>query len=759
MAKQISIFESEELPPGQPGCGNNFLFSDRALEKVLRKSREWRAAKAPAGLHDALSESKKTGCPRPVLEALGWHALKLNGNFILLSGKKYAPKGAPHTLVLVCDPEDAQSVCRLLFEMEKEKAPWGAASNGAKWRLLRADLPAAPARWFEADFTALAAGADDDLKTFALLFGPAAYSKKETFADAAHRASRERAAEIREKLKIHCADAATAICRGFVFSEKQATGATPTDNALEMIYKHSLVIVHRIVYILYAESRGILPGEGAAYRAELGIGGLAGRIAELRAAKKKPSSVRIEYWETLRKLFGLIHHGDEELGIPFLGGPLFDPEAHPFLSNNHAPDSFMAVAIEALAPAGGKLGRHGDAFSELDPTDILAALAPLAEFRPRFAAEPMLLIEDKGRTAWLPKKTVKWKKALASVAAGEIHLERSGRTAPRAPQWETVRSFASKAFESEYSGTGPVLVPETCAGITLLAGIDASARRRCASAASGNAPFAEALSVAARRTYGLDANPLNADLARLGVWLLTIGDEPPVCLEHNVRAGGAMCGATPGELANLPAGSQINTQELNYLAHEVRQAWARQRPGLAGVRAREAGLRKVDRKIERLYALPDLWAASGWMTARQFGEKDAGIEKTRSAPPMPGRAGRIIHLPVQFPEIFYSEERFNGFEAVLAVPSAARRLTSEESRFLQKKLGLRGAMSVPDAAARRFAESLAPGGVLALLAPARFLDSTRAKALLKHAESSPAFSSVATEKLPGGFAMIVMRKK
>ncbi|HPN95934.1 MAG TPA: hypothetical protein PLS19_15340, partial [bacterium] len=68
---------------------------------------------------------------------------------------------------------------------------------------------------------------------------------------------------------------ATVITRGFLAAESLTTGAAPTPEALDMVYKHSLIVIQRLVYILFAESTGVLPGDGESYSSTIGLRGLA----------------------------------------------------------------------------------------------------------------------------------------------------------------------------------------------------------------------------------------------------------------------------------------------------------------------------------------------------------------------------------------------------------------------------------------------------------------------------------------------------
>jgi len=727
--KQISIFDEGPSAPKATALTNRRLFSESALERELKRGREWRAAAAAApGLRAAIRDAKDNGRTGMALDALGLRAARDAGGCIALAKEQ----GEPALLFLAADPLDTAARCRLMLQMNKEKIDWGVVSDGSRWRLLRRGIAGAPDRWFEADGGALADADDDALTTFTLLFGAARFSEKESFADAGFRLTRVRADSFVGRLRAGAREAATAISRGFIFAEQEATGAVPADDALGMIYKHALVIVQRIVYLFYAEAAGLFPANDPRYEADMGLGRLATAAKTAAKSKKTAAQHKFTLWDSLGRLFGAAFRGDAELKVPCQGGALFDPDLHPFLDRNSAPDSLMAAALAALALDGG--------YAELDAADIVEALAPLAELSPRLAAEQLVLVSEDGAPVLLPKKQAKWKKTLAAYEKGDFYLEERVPETPKQPR-EVLAEYAARAFGGGYRG-GHVLITDAGAGLSTVYAVDAAA---CALAVSNGkyGAYCDALRAAADRVFALDPNPLNVELTRLGVWLLTINPSPPVYSEYNIRAGSALCGAGPEDIAMLPAGAKLNAMELSGWARELVEARGRKRGGLAGVRSRDAGFAKVERKLESALRNPEVRTA--------LGEPDPAA--AAGLPP-------TVHPPVFFSEVFYGEGAA-GFEIILSAPEPKRLLTSAERIYLRRRIGLRGVMSGPDAAGRRYMEFLAAGGTLSLLAPARFLKTDRARSLLASDRMLPGIAddTARSENLPAGFAMVFLKKR
>ena len=60
-------------------------------------------------------------------------------------------------------------------------------------------------------------------------------------------------------------------------------------------------------------------------------------------------------------------------------------------------------------------------------------------------------------------------------------------------------------------------------------------------------------SVAQRCLFGVDINPMAVQLGRLSLWLATLaGDRPLTFLDHHLRAGNSLVGASLDDLAAAP---------------------------------------------------------------------------------------------------------------------------------------------------------------------------------------------------------------
>ena len=98
------------------------------------------------------------------------------------------------------------------------------------------------------------------------------------------------------------------------------------------MYGGLLSTLMRLVFILYAEDRGLMPASEV-YQKHYSVSGLFERLREDAARHPDTMDARFGAWAQLLSLFRLIHDGGGHGGMRFppRHGRLFDPDAYPFL--------------------------------------------------------------------------------------------------------------------------------------------------------------------------------------------------------------------------------------------------------------------------------------------------------------------------------------------------------------------------------------------------------------------------------------------
>lgn len=111
------------------------------------------------------------------------------------------------------------------------------------------------------------------------------------------------------------------------------------------VYEAAVTVLMRIVFLLTAEERGLLPANNAVYRDNYAIGTLRDRLAETLRTGRASAQRRSQAWHRILALSRAVHEGvgHDQMRLPGYGGRLFDPERFSFLEGR-LPDGSLVDA-------------------------------------------------------------------------------------------------------------------------------------------------------------------------------------------------------------------------------------------------------------------------------------------------------------------------------------------------------------------------------------------------------------------------------
>ena len=380
------------------------LFTHYFLTDGIKATAEWQASLAQpeafaafrddvARHHDALSRSRDPNearteeeLVRPVLELLGWteyvpqpsaaghedipdHLLFADAESKVRAGNPFqnatvveeskrfglaldsrdrndrAQRGTPHGQIL-----------RYLATAEIESEGhirWGILTNGSVWRLY--DYRARPraSGFFEADLAELLKpGNEDDLRVFHLLFRRESFTLRDgattTFLEAALAEGRRYEEQVAQDL--------SGVVFERVFPSLVNALAKESGGSLSESRDAALIFLYRLLFVLYAEDRGLLPVNDARYD-DYGLRkSVRDDIGSRMAADDTYSAIATNYYDHLTTLFKLIDKGDESIGLPPYNGGLFAVEAAPLLEAVRLDDKEIAPIIYDLSHAEDSQG-------------------------------------------------------------------------------------------------------------------------------------------------------------------------------------------------------------------------------------------------------------------------------------------------------------------------------------------------------------------------------------------------------------------
>ena len=159
--------------------------------------------------------------------------------------------------------------------------------------------------------------------------------------------SRDAQVEVSTRLSRQVLAALHELLRGLVSADARGDG-TVTDIAgrdPDHLYGGLITTLMRLVFVLYAEDRGLMP-DHPVYQQHYSLGGLFVRLRADAAAWPDTMDRRFGAWAQLLSLFRLIHGGGGHAGLSFVArkGTLFDPHRFRFLEGR-GPEQEPAIPL------------------------------------------------------------------------------------------------------------------------------------------------------------------------------------------------------------------------------------------------------------------------------------------------------------------------------------------------------------------------------------------------------------------------------
>lgn len=305
-------------------------------------------------------------------------------------------------------------------------------------------------------------------------------------------------------------------------------------------YHHQVLrLVYRLVFLLVAEDRNLLlpepdSAEAARYRAYYSMS----RIRDV--AEHGRSSQHGDLWESLRPVFvALGTSGSPALGLPALGSFLWSGTACIDLDSACLSNGPLLEAVTALAFTQRDKARQRVDFAHLGPEELGGVYESLLELQPQIDLDTSTF-------------------ALV-VAAGHERKTTGSYYTPTPLVSELLDSALEPVLDEAAAQSSPeaallgvtVLDPACGSGHFLIAAAERIARRLASVRTGEPAPAPSAIGHALRDVvshcvYGIDANAMAIELAKVNLWLAAMEPGKPLSfLDHHLAHGNALLGTTP----------------------------------------------------------------------------------------------------------------------------------------------------------------------------------------------------------------------
>jgi hypothetical protein len=464
---------------------------------------------------------------------------------------------------------------------------------------------------------------------------------------------------------------------------------------LEAAFEQSLTIVYRILFLLFAEARHLVPLWHPIYRDSYSLDALQ---ESLDRAPAQPG-----IWEALRATSRLAHTGCRagDLRVTPFNGRLFAPARTPLADRRDVDDEAARDAVVSLTtrPSADRGGRERIAYRDLGVEQLGAVYESLLDFSPTFDRTTRLATLRPGSGVRKETGTFYTPQALARYLVRQT-------LGPLVRDASPQRILELKVLDPAM-GSGAFLV----ASCQYLAEAYARALIRsgeCHAADLGPAEHASMRrTIAERCLFGVDLNPTAVQLARLSLWLATLAaDRPLSFLDHRLQAGDSLLGAwlaclthPPSTRGRKPRGESASLFDDNTIAHDLRAAMP-VRFSLAiephdtpeQIKGKDRALTALnapDGRLSQWKRVADLWcshwfapgpsadvgvfgALSDAMLTKRGALPDAIARNYLAASRQIAETRRFFHWELEFPEVFFDQHgqrlAIAGFDAVISNP-------------------------------------------------------------------------------------------
>ncbi|HII01974.1 TPA: N-6 DNA methylase, partial [Methanosarcinaceae archaeon] len=574
-------------------------------------------------------------------------------------------------------------------------------------------------------------------------FAPAPSKKKdepgESYLEEYFKRSQAVGESVGRNLRENVVKAIEAFGNGFLTSELMEI-LRKDEKECHIYYEEILRVIYRIIFLLYAEQRGLLGGHETPghdlYLENYSITALRDFAAETIEDNNFQNDSHKDLWEGLLVTFRMIKKGVNELGIYPYNGMLFDMAADKYVGKFSCKNSGFLDAVRFLTLTEIDGVRQSISYADLSVEEFGSIYESLLDYAPRITSAPE---EIEGRK-YAPNRFILDPRGSDRKSTGSYY------TNPGLVQ-ELIKSALIPVLEArlEEATDTPrakedallsikVCDPACGSGAFLIAACN-KLGRELAKIRSGEELPAQDVEQEARRDvllhciYGVDINPMAVELAKVSLWInAAVRDKPLNFLDHHIKCGNSLIGATPELMEKGIPNNAFNPVEGDdkKVASHFKKINREQKKnktftgwlvkdGTAKVCCREFA--KLDEEIEqtpkeviekrdhyeallsskeynRLKFLSDLWTSAFFWpltdekedvitngTFMAYASNDLLDPSAEFTQKVSGLAQeyRFFHWHLEFPDVFNGENQ--GFDCVLGNPPWERIKLQEKEFF------------------------------------------------------------------------------
>ncbi len=489
-------------------------------------------------------------------------------------------------------------------DLTEGRVRWGILTNGAHWRLYYQGAGSISDGFLEVDLAAIlnipghndglfALSSDERrhcLKLFVLLFGRKAFLAERADGRTLHQRALAESKLYEERV---AANISKLVFEEIFPSLVRAIAEEEESAPLSEVRDAALVLLYRLLFLLYAEDRALLPVVDQRYDNI----GLRRRVRQDIGRRKEQgeifSATATSYYTALDDLSRVIDQGDSAFGLPPYNSGLFDASRTPLLSRIRLSNRVMADVIDALSFEQHRSGRRYINYRSLSVQQLGSIYERLLEFEPvheggHIEVRPNVFARKGSGSYYTPEPLVRLilQETVGPLADAKLETFLA-RVSEKGGAHDSVTLAPDDLAELVRVDPAQALLdlkvcdPAMGSGHFLVSLVDFLSDRVIKALDEGNrvegyvSPLAERIEgirntilenakqnkwsvdpaqldddqivrrmVLKRCVYGVDKNPMAVELAKVSLWLHTFTVGAPLSfLDHHLRCGDSLFGS------------------------------------------------------------------------------------------------------------------------------------------------------------------------------------------------------------------------
>ena len=362
------------------GLFSTYYLEERMFKEITRKKRNLEKEANP--VLDVLRNIDHAERIPSVLTSLGYDLKKSDNGYQLVV------KGDNVSSIIVTDHKEldvkhGDAIPSMQAVAELRNHEWVMLTNGRLWRMYSSKVSSASTNYFELDLEQVDDAKDIRIQYFVAIFAAKSLQTKNNVSqlDTIHEGSKTYASELESDMrdKIFDGELFVMLVRGVLDHD---TNKEYKRFELAEAKKNAIRILYRLLFILYAESRHLLPVEHSEYKK---VSMLSMRD-NLESFQKDEESYSC--WNNLKILFSGISNGNPELNLPQYSGKLFEESE---IDNLSIRNRFLIPVIRNMTEKNGE----GVDYQSLGVRHLGSIYEGLLEYDVVQAKDDIVLVDGK----------------------------------------------------------------------------------------------------------------------------------------------------------------------------------------------------------------------------------------------------------------------------------------------------------------------------------------------------------------------------